>query len=346
MDTSFLGKIGEKIANDIIFSDEDIVDLAGEGYKAFPISKENFHPFQSEHSRKKICFVDGGETCLCASPSLSIHFIRTFGLIIKKDITYYSKKSEFFLLVSAICKKDNLHYQTSIFSADDAIIPEIISIDSFDERIKDGNERGQPQRLSGIVRRLAELKMASHLLDKSDEGDLLILDGTLETKFAPEQKMMESLVNKALKHNALLGAIAKSCNMLTKKGQAVNSLLMQIGPKDSWYYYPILESNNRMHQAAVYFVKLNKKASHVFRFELASCQQELVDTGKVVGVLSSGSKDLILPGYPYGLIKTDKFARVTENEKDYLRTRLLSRLPKTFEPHLTESVHEILDSVY
>ena len=74
--------------------------------------------------------------------------------------------------------------------------------------------------------------------------------------------------------------------------------------------------------------------------------QDLVHPFKVFGFLAVQSKDLVLPGYPYGLIKADRLARVSESEKAYHRTRFLSRLPKEITEEMTDDVHEILDNVY
>ncbi|MBT3409003.1 hypothetical protein HN415_10105, partial [Candidatus Woesearchaeota archaeon] len=72
-----------------------------------------------------------------------------------------------------------------------------------------------------------------------------------------------------------------------------------------------------------------------------------VDPSKVLGFLAMNSRDLILPGYPYGLIKADKFARVSVNETQILKTRFNTKLKKEVRESLNlNNVHEVLDSIY
>ena len=83
------------------------------------------------------------------------------------------------------------------------------------------------------------------------------------------------------------------------------------------------------------------------RFEIYKDQVKLVDPSKVLGFLATNSKDLILPGYPYGLIKADKFARVTENEIQFLRTKFNTKLNRNVRESLNlNNVHKVLDSIY
>jgi len=85
-------------------------------------------------------------------------------------------------------------------------------------------------------------------------------------------------------------------------------------------------------------VRLHSSAKHCFRFEIFN-EQSLVDFGRVVGILCNASKDISLPGYPYGLIKADKLARVGENERKYLKTRFLSNTDDS-------TIHDVLDNFY
>ena len=47
---------------------------------------------------------------------------------------------------------------------------------------------------------------------------------------------------------------------------------------------------------------------------------------RVISTLAFNSKDPVFLGYPFGLIYADKFARVSNQEREYLRTTLKSKL--------------------
>ncbi len=347
MDTDFLKKIADAVSDRVNLKEGDHIDFPGKGYRPSIIRKGNFHPVHAESSLKRVCFVDGGETCLIRSPGLSLHFIRTLGMIMEKKKTVYSEASEFYALAWAESREDRIYYRSRIFPVGKAIVPGAIGVYSLDSRIRQGNDRASITEVSGILRRISELKMAARLVDKLSEGDSIVLDGTLETRFTSEQKAIRGLYEKAAESNVLVTALAKSTTLLTKNGISATTLLKSLGPEDAWYYHPVAEIDNDMHEAAIYFTKLHKKSGHVFRFEIYKEQAGLVDVGRVLGLLASGSKDLLLPGYPYGLIRADRLARVSENEKEYLKTKLLSRLPKSFGPDVIgDSVHNTLDSAY
>jgi hypothetical protein len=65
-------------------------------------------------------------------------------------------------------------------------------------------------------------------------------------------------------------------------------------------------------------VKLHKQSEYVFRFEVLKDQVNKNNFGEVeliISALAENSKDVCFPGYPYGLIDADKFARVSMTEK-------------------------------
>jgi len=87
-------------------------------------------------------------------------------------------------------------------------------------------------------------------------------------------------------------------------------------------------------------VRLHKRSEHVLRFEIFK-DQDLIDYGKIVSLISNNAKDITLPGYPYGLIKADRFARVSEHEREFLHTQLSAKF------HIEDkTVHQVLDNMY
>ena len=80
---------------------------------------------------------------------------------------------------------------------------------------------------------------------------------------------------------------------------------MKNSPQGLWKY--------RLFEGAVpiYVVKLNENSKKCFRVE-----GQIND--EVLSLLVENSKDPTFIGYPYGLIEADKFARVSNEEKDHM----------------------------
>ena len=97
----------------------------------------------------------------------------------------------------------------------------------------------------------------------------------------------------------------------------------------------------------IYFVKLNSRSDYVFRLDVARTRE--YDIREIVSLLADNSRDPVFLGYPYGLIEADRFARVTNREKEGLFMELVVRLKsdyKRIKPYLNSlNSHGILDSI-
>ena len=86
------------------------------------------------------------------------------------------------------------------------------------------------------------------------------------------------------------------------------------------------------------FVKLHSKSKHVFRMD---------GNSQLAHSLLDNSSDPVFLGYPYGLILSDKIARVSNHEKRQMQTTLLldSRNKDIVEYLSTTNAHDILDNL-
>ena len=85
------------------------------------------------------------------------------------------------------------------------------------------------------------------------------------------------------------------------------------------------------HNAFIFVVKLSPQADHAFRFEVLREQfQQLGFEGlnEILSQLVKNSQDISFPGYPYGLVDADCFARVTGSEAAGYQAILLSEISK------------------
>jgi hypothetical protein len=156
-----------------------------------------------------------------------------------------------------------------------------------------------------------------------EKGDIIIRDGTLQTFVTNESKYANEAYEAALKKGVYFTAISKTSTLFTDTGQPLFASIQLLSEtsalKDSaWYYYPIVSITHPDHKAEMFAVKLHKNSDYVFRFEVLRDQVTKHNLGEVELIISSlaaNSRDVGFPGYPYGLIDADKFARVSMTEK-------------------------------
>lgn len=328
-----LGHMVKEIFSRIIEAiEEKVID------KEIDLDKNNFIEIKKEQFGNKIAFIDGGQAELLKAVNFSLQFIRTTALIFKDNRKVDSSLNEFFVLAYA----DNNEYKTEIFQLKgDAI--DNMSIDSLDSSIREGNERASVSKIGNIVRRFAELKLAKQMIEKLEKEDIVVLDGSLKCMVKGEDNYMQELFQKAEESGIIVASLAKTSKILAENGSCIASQLSKLADsKNEWYYYLNDEGN-----LSISMVKLNKSSNHVFEFNIFNKQKELAES--VLGLLANNSNDAVFPGYPYGLMQADKFARVSNQERDYLLTSFKANAGKRWNK-LKQSVnvlnaHEILDTI-
>ena len=153
--------------------------------------------------------------------------------------------------------------------------------------------------------------------EELENEDVLVRDGSLQTTVTKESKYANEAYETALQKKVYFTALSKTSVLFTETGQplfsAIHTLSENSFMKDHpWYYYPIVTITQPDHQAEMLAVKLHSKSEYVFRFEILKDQvnkNNFGDAGMIVSSLAANSEDIEFPGYPFGLIDADRFAR-------------------------------------
>ena len=216
---------------------------------------------------------------------------------------------------------------------------EDLELYSFDKTIVIGENRAEISKIGDIARRFAEIKLATEVINTENENhgldhdDIIILDGNLRATYTNEDKYFNELYETASSKNILVTGLCKTSNLLTEKGNNIINVLQHLSPEGNWYYHPIIEINEPKHNAEMMFVKLNTASEYIFRFEIH--KQHLTNdlefnnkVNEILNLLIKNSNDYSFPGYPYGLVKADEFARISNQEKQYLKSKILFTLKK------------------
>lgn len=343
-----IDEIKKKLDSKLNF-EEEIPKFSDPSYKPFKISKDNFHKIGKIQSANKIAFVDGGNLEILKAADFSLNLIRVYCSIYKNNKKINSMNEECYALVYADNKDDEIFYKTKLFSGNREILPdeEDLIFSSFDTSLRRGQHRIDISGVASVIRKFSELKMASKVVEELGNGDVIVLDGSLQSSVTNENKYLELLYKKGLERNVLITALSKSCTLMTEKGNSLIVILSIICPEGRWYYYPVVEIDSLEHQAEMFFVKFHEKSKHIFRFEIYKKQKS--NSGRILSLIVENSNDPVFLGYPYGLVEADKFARVSNKELDYFKTMLTLKLGKAankMDSHLSvRNAHDILDKI-
>jgi hypothetical protein len=300
------------------------------------IPKDNFIQINKIDSNKKIAFIDGGSAELLKSNNFSLQIIRIVVIITQNNKKIKSIKNEFFLLAHSKLEQDKIVYESEIFQikGDKIIDEKDLRLDSFDETIKDGINRAEVSKIGDICRRFAELRLASKISDSLNYEDIVILDGNLKINYKNESKYIKNLKNK----KTLFCSLSKTFRAFNNKGGSFSGNLNQLTNELDYPWYFKIEDNK-------YAVKLNKNSKYLFEFEILNN----INPTNILSSLISNCNDAVFPGYPYGLILADKFARISNQEKEYLINLFKAKAGKNWtniEKYLNSlNAHSILDKI-
>ena len=332
------------------FSPDDDVSFSLNGYTTEKFDVQKFKELIPTISDKKLAFIDGGNTSLFESAQLSLDLIRVAAVVHDKG-KYTSKvKLEVYALHTLEERESGLFFSTKLFFGDHTVeeFPELVEalkslekklhFSTTDPLLAVGGKRASISIMSSVVRRFFELIVADFLVDFAD---FVVLDGSLECTYPYEDQLMDILRNHA---KGKLVGVAKTSHLLTKKGNAVGNVLQSLAPFDIWVYAPLALADRLAHTACISFVKFHAKSQYVFRFETLS-----EDVLSVASLLAFGTNDPVFYGYPYGLIKVDALARVSNQEKEYYTTKFFVAAGKDAETlrglMCSTNAHSVLDTI-
>lgn len=317
-------------------------------YNSHGLTKDNFHHLENFVSKKSMVFIDGGSSEIIYSNSLSLYLVRI--AYVKYNGFECTKKGteDFFVHSKYDATRGKLKLVSSVIPLSKNKIGTKLYFDVDDETLCDGLANVKISKLGGVIRRLFELKFARQLIDDLSPGDIIVLDGSLQSMVTYEKTYVDSLLDKAQRNEVLITALSKTSSMLTNSGKSLSVALDEFTSdtdfeKQKWFYHPLVDFNDDDYIADLSIVKLHKRAKNYFVLEMNK-RQKYVHREKVIGYLSMLSSDPVFFGYPYPLIKVDELARVTNEDANYIRMRFAQGLDVD-SLEKDANAHAILDSI-
>jgi hypothetical protein len=334
-------------------------------YITYPLTKEGFRIIKDVISNRKIAFVDGGNQEILGAPNFSIQLNRVYCCLfnggVRIPIHSLPNRVEFLSLTHSVFKSNDIFYETSLFPLMDEfrdLLPDEVdlSFSSSERSVTVGTMRADISRVASIARRFSEWAYASSIVEKElDEGDILVMDGSLQTAFKNESKYSKRLYEKADSHGIIVTGLSKTSHLFTTTGLsligAVKNLADDNGIQGKWYF-KVAEARSFDHNAVIFVTKLSHSGDYAFRYEIYHnhfLKLNDEEINEIFSQLSKNSVDVGFPGYPYGLIDADYFGKVRKDDVEKFKVLILSEISKLgkwkkFASHIRASdAHAVLD---
>jgi hypothetical protein len=318
--------------------------FGGPDFELFPFPPVSFVPIKDVKSGVRAAYVDGGNQEVLGAPNFSVQINRVYFNIFRGRERVLPKslpmKIEFYSVTMSDFRQGEIFYDTRVFPLREEfadLIPEErhLSFSSLDRTVTLGTQRADVRTVASMARRFAEWEIAKHIVEKElEEGELIVHDGSLQTSHTNEQTYTSRAFDAAVQKGVIFTGISKTSTLFTTTGLsllgAVQKLAEECAVKGPWCV-PMAKVISVQYDAFIYVVKLHESAKYVFRFDIYGEQARGMSEESlcnVTSVLASNSKDIRFPGYPYGLIDADAFARVGENEVGKYQTLVLSEISR------------------
>ncbi len=313
----------------------DIVLNNGNG-KQFLIAPSEFSEIRPAGNPRKIAFVDGGDGLLEESPNFLITINRVYFSLFqgKKRIKPKTNpRVQFFSNVTSniqtVDGKKTVSYDTKLFphtTEDKKFLPAESDLASSTE----STTVLQGARLNSLGRRFAEWQLAIHVVESElEKGDMIVMDGSLQTNFKNELKYANRLYDLAKSKGVIVCGLAKTSRLITESGHPLLARVAEISEDVSFgkWYVKIAEKVSSGDRGFMLVVKFHPQSKFVFRFEILREQFLEMDEEALNSVLDSlaeNSQDVAMIGYPYGAIDADRFAQVRRDELGMYQGFMLS----------------------
>lgn len=306
--------------------------------KQYVITPKEFCEIKAITNPKKLAFVDGGDGPLEEAPNFLITINRVYFSLFqgKKRIKPKTKsRIQFFsFVISKIHTeevKKKVVYETRLFpyvAEDKTYLP----LESDLYSTTEGASVLQESRLNSLARRFAEWNLAIKVVqDELEKGDVIVLDGSLQTSFRNEIKYANKLYDAAIRKGVIVCGLAKTSRLITEAGDPLLARISEISehvPFGSWYVR-VAEEITSDDRGFMLVAKFHPKSKFVFRFEILREQFNEMDENEINAILASladNAQDVSMLGYPYGAIDADRFAQVRLDELNMYRGIIMSEM--------------------
>jgi len=298
-----------------------------------PFSPENFHPIGN--TRRKLCFVDGGNNTVYIGMGRSIQLVKLyyslFDGVSKEECGTYN-----FVIDSKYISSEKAYHVRIYDINNSGLYEEELTIMSSTKTgaLKEEGIKG----IAAYIRRIGEWLLMEKIAGKCD---YIVRDGSLQTGEVEEYKYQDLVFSKV---NGIIG-LSKTSRYVTTMGfslvAAVQYLAREHGINAPWYYNPLAKNISTI-KGDMFIVKLHPLSEYAFRAEIYP-EDKAYD---ILSAIVPHSDDPTFIGYPYGLLDADINARIRDEEVKLYRNLVSENLDdfSRMEMHALDA-HDIISEV-
>ena len=337
--------------------DPDAMVFAGASQRRYTVTKDYFAEIPDAREPRRIAFVDGGNALLAEAPAFLIGMNRVYYSLFRgseRQRPALQPRMEFFSCLTASTSAGRAAapaalrrspaspaaddppaarclYSVKLFAhapGDRSRLPPDDDLGITEEDIKkQGTSRAG---LLGVPRKMAEWAVADSVVDSElAAGDMLVMDGTLQSGSGRESGFAARVYKRAVRKGVVVCGLAKTTTLTTVDNRPLAHRASEVakaaGLGGKRWFVRIGERATANDMAYTFIAKLHEKSAYAFRFGILAEQYWAMDKGEVESVLASvaaNSRDIAMPGYPYGAIDADRFAKVRMREASMYRNML------------------------
>ena len=269
-------------------------------------------------------YVDSGFSMLLDTPSLIILFFRV-ALVNNKINT-----QEYYITLRKEKTENELLWNIFMWDKDKKFLGDFLISGSLSK-----------DEVISYIRKKLEWESAYSIMNMNN-NQVFVFDGSFDVRNNMEKLLLDKLYDFCKKNKIVLSAFSKTSSISTDTGLPAT---FYFNKKYENPYYVLIGRNKIFYNLNMYFSKLNRNSKYSFRVDLFI---DNISEKDFFQSLMQESDDPVFIGYPYGLIKADSSARISNEEKDYERTKLF--IESKSEDLLTElensiNAHSILDNL-
>ena len=331
-------------------SDPSVMVFATTNKQKYTISKDHFAKIPDTAEPQRIAFVDGGSALLEEAPAFLIGMNRVYYSLFKGSerqrptlrprMEFFSCLSSHSAAVPVASKRSSTPsavgrvttdaspttgslYSVKLFThtpGDRGRLPPDDDLEITEEDIKkQGTSRAG---LLGMPRKMAEWAVADSVVaNELTAGDVLVMDGTLQSGSRREHAFATRLYKRAIQKGVVVCGLAKTTTLTTVDNRPLaycaSEVARAIGFGGKRWFVKIGERATADDKGYTFLVRLHEKSAYAYRFGILAEQYRSMSKSEVESVLASvaaNSRDIAMPGYPYGAIDADRFAKVRMRE--------------------------------
>ena len=305
------------------------VELDG---RAVPTSECSFHEIPGTDSPGLLACIDGGNVTMVDTPFFAAGINRLFCSICRGKQIRQDCGVPAFTFLSMIRNIGGGAPRFAFFPYQNrpGLLPDGRLIEMAAGEMRGPANR---QRLHSLPRTLGEWLMAGEAARTLRPGDHIILDGSLSVWGDACRGLARSVLEEARRNGVMVCGLSKTTELRVEGGRPLLDWVQGrygAGATAPWYVeigHPPADPRAGDYHTVV--VNLHPDSRWAYRLDIDAVM--LKSTGRegmesVLASLAANASHSYMPGYPYGMIRADRFARVRRDEARMAGARLMAML--------------------